>query len=145
MGLAELADEFGRAPASGEDLLFHSVFISRRQDPAWIRAFHGHSAGVWDVSMTRDGARALSASRELILWDVATGRAIQEFGGKGLVFTSVNVSSDGRRAIGGRFREASLWDVDSGAELWRRASKHDVEAVGFSPDDRFVLVASPGR
>jgi WD40 repeat protein len=144
MGLHELAGEFAQAARQHGPVL-RSLVLSAAQDPAWIRSLRGHSSGVRRFALTPDGWRALSVSGEMILWDAPSGRAIRSFKTDWSV-NCVSISSDGRRGLSSGYGEVILWDLESGAQLWRQdRPKEDVRAVCFSPDDRLALIGSEKR
>ena len=114
-----------------------------------IRSFRGHTGGVHGVALSRDDARAASASDDgtVRLWDVKTGKELHLFraAGRG---RCVAFSRDGRLLVSGHYGPGSdnlvrLWDAEQGKEV-RAFKGHtgDVTAVAFLPDGRALLSAS---
>jgi WD40 repeat protein len=61
-----------------------------------------HPGGVYDVAVTRDGKRALSAGygdNTVRLWDLETGKELHAFAGHVCHVLGVGFSADGRRAV----------------------------------------------
>lgn len=78
------------------------------------------------------------------MWDVATGDKVRTLvdGQGGLRFTTIAFSPDGKLlAAGTTERAVILWDVASGKELRRFASRSHVHALAFSPNGK-LLAAS---
>src|SRR5262245_25080120 len=74
----------------------------------------GHSAPVKSVAFSPDGARVLSGSSDLKLWDAATGALIRTFEASGSVY-SVAFSPDGARVLSGSWDNTiKLWDGATG-------------------------------
>jgi WD40 repeat protein len=120
--------------------------------PALLRSLLGHKGGVWGVSVTADGRRAISASddKTLRLWDVETGACLWVLEGHAGLVRSVSVTPDGRRAISGGGSELAqkdytvrLWDLETGLCL-RELGGHrsDVMCVALTPDGRRAVSAS---
>ena len=99
----------------------------------------GHTSFVNSVAFSPDGRFVLSSSddRTLKLWDVATGKELRSFSGRG----PVAFSPDSRFILSGNLdKTLKLWDVATGKKLRSfSVNTHDVESVAFSPDGRFVL------
>jgi guanine nucleotide-binding protein subunit beta-2-like 1 protein len=78
------------------------------------RGLRGHSHHVQDVTVSRDGQFALSASwdRSLRLWDLNYGRSERVFTGHRNDVLSVAFSPDNRQIVsGGRDRSIRLWNT----------------------------------
>ena len=86
--------------------------------PGLIRTLEGHGGGVLTVSVTADGRRAVSGSRDktLRVWDLERGICIRRLDGDDAV-TSISITPDGRRAVSGNFGEPlmKVWDLETGA------------------------------
>jgi WD40 repeat protein len=75
----------------------------------------GHSDTIHSIAATADGRFALSGGEEfsLRLWDVQSGRVLQELDGHTDGVTSVVFSGDGRYALSGSFdKTLKVWEFD---------------------------------
>ena len=102
---------------------------------------HEQAGEIRSVAFSPDGRSALSASREINLWDVATGSLIRTFG-EGSPLRSIAFSPDGRTALSGGFGDDALmlWDLATGEELRTfKTSSYNALSVAFSPDGRTAL------
>ncbi len=107
------------------------------------------SGGSDSLAFSPDGRWLYTASSDVQVWDIATGRLVRTLGEKSLSLTSLALSPDGRLLAGGTSGEGSahmavlLWDTASGA-LQQTLLGHSgpVWAVAFSADGRIVASAS---
>lgn len=117
-----------------------------------VRSFHGHSHIVQDVTLTPDGAYALSASwdKTLRLWDVATGETYQRFvGHKGDVM-SVAIDRKASMIISGsRDKSIKVWTIKGQCLATLLGHNDWVSQVRVAPtdkeDDDTVTVISAGN
>jgi WD40 repeat protein len=104
----------------------------------------GHTAGVTSVALSANGKYLVTGSKDTsaILWDLATGHALQVFqvhvwqlGGGAWQVGSVNcvaVSADGKRVVAApQDKGASLWDSATGKNL-QFFQAHGVTGVAIS-------------
>jgi WD40 repeat protein len=84
------------------------------------------------------------------LWDVASGRELRTFKGRGIVLMGMSANSlafspDGRTlAAGLSDNTIRLWDVANGRELRTlKGHKDQIYFIAFSPDGRTLASASP--
>jgi WD40 repeat protein len=96
----------------------------------------GHSRPVVAVALSRDGRRAVSASKDLTLkvWDLKMGRELWTLTTNSEV-DHLAMSGDGRRAVStSAHKTLTVWDLDTGREMLTIADKlkwfDDVEVIG---------------
>jgi WD40 repeat protein len=111
-----------------------------------IRTLVGHSEFVLGVTLTPDGRRAISASRDhtLKVWDLATGRELRCLTGHSSSVYSVAVTPDGKRAVSAsKDKTMKVWDIDSGKQL-SSLSGHlgSVLGVALTPDGQRAVSTS---
>jgi hypothetical protein len=108
----------------------------------------GHTRLVTSVAFSPDGRRLVSASRDrdVILWDVASGKALRVLRAHFNAVSDARFSPDGRWIVTAGPRTVGLWKASTG-ELVRllRGPPGPFTAVEFSPDSRTVLAASAGN
>jgi cytochrome c len=106
----------------------------------------GHNAAVNDVAFVPHSERAVSVSDDgsAIVWDLASGRMLQQLEGTPDKVLDVDVSADGRFAAIARWDDtARLIDLDALEEV-RRFEGHqgNVNAVAFSADGATLYTGS---
>jgi len=115
------------------------------------RGLRGHSHHVQDVTVSRDGQFALSASwdRSLRLWDLNYGRSERVFTGHKNDVLSVAFSPDNRQIVsGGRDRSIRLWNTVGECKCVIDESTYQyphtdwVSSVKFSPNPHHPVVVS---
>jgi WD40 repeat protein/uncharacterized caspase-like protein len=81
--------------------------------------------------------------KEIILWDLQTGRKLRSFSGHTEPVTSLAFSPDGQKLLSGsRDETAILWDVATGKQLQVFSTEHLINCVAFSPDGGKALVGT---
>ena len=81
-----------------------------------IRKLAGHKGRIRGLAFLPDNERAVSVGddKEFKLWDITTGKLIQDIEGHPANVTSVSVSQDGHRALTGcADGQARLWDLET--------------------------------
>jgi hypothetical protein len=79
------------------------------------RKLEGHTNYVWDVIITPDGRRAISASndRTAAQWDLSVGKRLCTYEGARSEVCSIAISSDSTEVVGGCLDgEVFVWDVN---------------------------------
>jgi WD40 repeat protein len=113
--------------------------------PPILKTLHrlkGHTAAIYAVDFTPDGARAVTGAydNDLKLWRVADGQEIASMKGHTEKVRSLAVSRDGTIASGDSSGEIRLWDGRTGAFLRTQAGQRtEVGSLSFSPDGKMLL------
>jgi RNA polymerase sigma factor (sigma-70 family) len=106
------------------------------------RQFKAHPKNVSSLALARDGKLLVTAGGDgfLRLWDLATGRMIQDFGGqqKGHVW-GLALSPDGRSLASIHDgKTVRLWDTATGKPVREHEEQGQIQGIAFSPDGKFV-------
>ena len=116
---------------------------------------------IWD---TRTGIRLLERKRQLFLGFSPDGRSVVLRGERrqdvevhalaggpmlrldtaGDMPTSIDFSTDGRRLAIATSEHIGVWDLSSGAEIWREATPEDATQVEFAAGDTLVYETQRG-
>jgi WD40 repeat protein len=109
-----------------------------------------HDGAVWSIAFSPHGRLLASGgvNREVILWDVATGKPVKRFGEKekgGDIIYSLAFSLDGQLlAAGDGSRRIRVWDVKGpDHKKWRMISEKkelgaDIFGLAFHPKTRLL-------
>jgi WD40 repeat protein/serine/threonine protein kinase len=125
------------------------------EDGHEVRCFRGHRDKVWSVAVSPDGHSALSGSadRTVRLWilprparptvvpeAVLAGCEVKKIDtGPGLV-TCLAYAPDGRHAVSGGVKGATLWDLETGKEVRRFGAEAGVIlSAAFAADGKRLL------
>jgi RNA polymerase sigma factor (sigma-70 family) len=76
------------------------------------------------------------------LWDLAAGKEIRRFRGKGSQVFRVVFSADGKTLAGADSRSVTLWDIATGKRRHDFAHTYLVGALAFTPDGKTLLTGS---
>lgn len=103
------------------------------------KSFIGHNHIVQDVTISADGAYALSGSwdKTLRLWDLETGESTKRFDGHTGDVLSVSIASNLRQIVSAsRDKTVKVWNTIG--ECMHTLTGHSdwVSAVRFSPDEK---------
>jgi WD40 repeat protein len=117
--------------------------------PSEELTLEGHEAGVWACSVSPDGRRLVSASRDktLRVWDLHSGEGLAVLRGHDREVRDCVVMPDGRRVVSAS-ADATLriWDIETGEVLATLAGhKARVLACAVSADGRRIVSASSDR
>jgi WD40 repeat protein len=94
------------------------------------------------IDLAPDRAAALAGTRSgtLVLIDLERGER-RELEPRSDFMSSVRISQDGKRAIGGARGRAKLWDLTSGKALAELDTKgHPIETCAFTPDGPVIAI-----
>ncbi len=108
-----------------------------------------HPRGAHTVCFSPDGKTLASggADGDVVLWDVATGEKVNEFGRHPDPVTCVAFSPDGALlAVGGYRSFVCLWEIKTD-QLVRKLEGHEdrVTSVSFSPDGALLVTGGITR
>ncbi|KAK8439847.1 cross-pathway control WD-repeat protein cpc2 [Candidozyma auris] len=109
------------------------------------KSFIGHSHIVQDVTISVDGAYALSGSwdKTLRLWDLETGESTKRFDGHTGDVLSVSIASNLRQIVSAsRDKTVKVWNTIGECMHTLTSHKDWVSAVRFSPDTKSNTVIS---
>lgn len=109
------------------------------------KSFIGHSHIVQDVTISADGAYALSGSwdKTLRLWDLETGESTKRFDGHTGDVLSVSIARNLRQIVSAsRDKTVKVWNTIGECMHTLTAHKDWVSAVRFSPDAETSTVIS---
>jgi WD40 repeat protein len=104
----------------------------------------------WSLALSVDGKRAIAGFHDHIarVYDLETGKQVQELTGHQGEIWGAALLPDGKRAItGAKDKSLRLWDLRTGKQLALFAGvKEDVRCLALSPDSLTVAVGHwPGR
>jgi serine/threonine protein kinase/WD40 repeat protein len=127
--------ETNKAPATGGNELHSSrVAYKPKHD------LTGHTDQIRGLSITADGKRAVSGSKDTTIrvWDTDRGVETHTLKGHTGSVDCVAISANGKRVIsGGNDKTIRIWDAEKGTELFRWAAPSGlVTAVAMSADGK---------
>lgn len=114
--------------------------------PTLLRTLEGHTDEVESVSITPDGRKAVSGSKDktLRVWDLESGQCLKTLVGHTNDVISVSVTPDGKTAVSGsRDWTIRVWDLESGRCLRTlKGHSESVNSVVITPDGRKAVSGS---
>jgi WD40 repeat protein len=102
----------------------------------------GHSNVVWDVIVTPNGRRVLSASNDMTvrIWDVGSRACLGKFAGHSTFVCSLALSSDGSTVASGAIDGTiKVWTLASCKEILSLKQKGADAKVGFTCKDKKLV------
>ena len=117
------------------------------------RDFIGHSGAVYSLAFAPDGRTLASGGQDndVIVWNLATGRAMETLRGHSSYVQSCAYSPDGKALLsGGRDAKVKLWNPGNYGETKQlivegQGSPESVLAARFSKDGSAIVTASRDR
>jgi WD40 repeat protein len=106
------------------------------------RRLSGHANMVWDVVVTPDGRRIVSASndRTAKVWDASTGSELFTLKGHKAFVCSVSIASDSYRvATGAMDGEVIIWSLRNAEQLATLNHGSDDAKVSWRPDGNALI------
>jgi WD40 repeat protein len=101
------------------------------------RQFEAHTKGIWALCLSRDRKVLATAGTDqfLRLWDLATGRQLQDFGGKQKdTVLRVALTSDGKLLAASSFDHAvRVWETASGKLVREHLDATDLGGLAIAP------------
>lgn len=108
--------------------------------------FEGHRDTLYAAELSPDGRRLATAGydRQILLWDVETGKQIRSLTGHNGAILGLAFSPDGKLLISGSADETvKVWDVQSGERFdTLNQPQGEVLAVAFTEDGQHILACS---
>jgi len=139
LALALQANRLDNPPLQAQSTLAEVAY-----DPGTRTVFNTPQDWVYSVSLSPDGAQALSGSLDgsLIVWDVNTG-AQRAFESTGAPVFSTAFSPNGRYALAGHGEDLILWNLADASQIRSFSdSSGSVLSIAFSPDGRSAIVGT---
>lgn len=129
---------------SGDAEAFRALVMGARLGHTGIpfASFKGHDNWVESAVLSPNGKILASASSDVRLWDVATGKQLAHLMKDEGAVLSVAFSPDGKLLASGS-SDVRLWDVATGKQLIELIEdKNGVNSVVFSPDGKTLASGS---
>ena len=98
-----------------------TIYVGATDRQSFVALTSSHASSVGDLGFSPDGNLLVAAQADglVSLWDVATGKLLQEFIGHEQP-TRVEFLPDGKRIISAGYDDTvRIWGIDCGRELWR--------------------------
>jgi WD40 repeat protein len=84
-----------------------------------------------------------SGEPDMHLWDASSSRLIRTYLGHSTLTWTITISPDGRYVLAGsKLGDVTLWDYETGMELYRFNLGQEVTSIKFSPDGEVVYLAT---
>jgi WD40 repeat protein len=109
-----------------------------------VRSLHVHAGWATRVLLTADGKLALTTGHDgPRLWDVATGRPVQQFDPAPVHHWGLALSKDGKRAAASSGQQVTVWDTETGHKVTTLAGHtRTVWGIALSADGSWAATGS---
>lgn len=135
--------------ASGVPGLYGAATIASAADGAIVSQVKGHRDALYDARLSPAGKLLATCSydRQVILWDVATGKQLRTLSGHNGAVFEVAFSADGKLLASASADDTvKIWSVESGARLDTLGQPEKSQAaVAISPDDQWIVAGGADR
>jgi WD40 repeat protein len=145
-----LSPDGKHAITAGMDNLRYWDLSNNRQ----IRVFGENKQGYWCLSFSPDGKRVVAGARNrsVCLFDVNTGKSLQELRGHTQEVWGSLFTTDGKQVISGSWdRTIRVWDAETGKAIRTfKGVRDSVRCLALSPDGKllaaghFAVANGPG-
>jgi RNA polymerase sigma factor (sigma-70 family) len=137
--LAFTADGMTLICGGWEDGKVHFLDLATGKE---TRHFEGHTKGIRDLCLSRDGKLLATAAMDqfLRLWDLATGRQLQDFGGKQKAAVLHVVLSPDGKLLASSYSDhvVRVWETASGKLVREHVEADDLGGLAISPDGQLL-------
>jgi hypothetical protein len=108
-----------------------------------VRTLEGRFSDVTALALSPDAGRVFAASgdREIVVWDLESGREPRALTGLRIYILSLSISPDARQVASVSPRGVHVWDVETGSELHVRPPGR-FGRVLLTPEGKLALSAS---
>ncbi|MEO6718918.1 MAG: WD40 repeat domain-containing protein [Ferruginibacter sp.] len=127
------------AASSGDDKM---VRLWNTTTGELLRTLRGHELVVWSLKFSPDGTKLASCSfdHSIKLWNVADGSLLRDNKEHTEAVVDLDFSHDGKLlASTSDDCTIKIWNVDNGGLVRTMKVPEHVQAVAFSPDDKYLM------
>jgi WD40 repeat protein len=98
--------------------------------------------GSFEVAFSPDSRCIASATKDIKVWDIETGKVLLVIRGHSALVTGLSYRQDGKRiASGDQKGTVKVWETPTGKELFSVRQSDSIDALSYSPDGRWIAVA----
>jgi hypothetical protein len=135
--------------ASGMPGLYGVATICNAADGTIASQVEGHRDALYDARLSPDGQLLATCGydRQIILWEVATGKQVRTLAGHNGAVFEVAFSTDGKLLASASADDTvKIWSVASGERLDTLGQPEKSQAaVAISPDDQWIVAGGADR